>query len=90
MSALNIFLTRKGAIVFVAYTVLCVNQGILVTLSQNKDGKYSYSTTTVVIMTETLKMFTSAILYLKDSSFKNMVAEITANWKGLWYVCLPF
>jgi hypothetical protein len=27
MSALNIFLTRKGAIVFVAYTVLCVNQG---------------------------------------------------------------
>jgi hypothetical protein len=71
---------------FIKITVL----GILVTLSQNKDGKYSYSTTTVVIMTETLKMFTSAILYLKDSSFKNMVAEITANWKGLWYVCLPF
>ncbi|KAL5008124.1 hypothetical protein ScPMuIL_013705 [Solemya velum] len=54
---------------------------ILVTASKNKNKSYSYNTVTVVLLTETIKLVTAFILYLKDNPLSSFVTEIYANKK---------
>uniref|UniRef100_T1JGU1 Sugar phosphate transporter domain-containing protein n=1 Tax=Strigamia maritima TaxID=126957 RepID=T1JGU1_STRMM len=63
----DLFPTKWSFIVFVSYMVLFINQGILVTATQDAKNRYNYNTVTVVLLTECLKLVISTSVYLKDN-----------------------
>ena len=46
--------------------VLLLFAGILVTASKSQDNSYSYSTVTVVLLTECVKLVAAVFLYMKE------------------------
>ena len=61
----KLFPTPSSLVLFVAYTGM-FGGGMLVTASRNASSSYSYSTVTVVLLTEMMKLVLSSILYLKE------------------------
>lgn len=83
----DLFPTKLSAAVFVAYIGFFINQGILVTATKDASNKYNYSITAVVMFTECLKLVISSLMYLKDQSFRQLLAEIVRHKKvlGLYF-----
>eukprot|EP00118_Oscarella_pearsei_P005512 m.25379 g.25379 ORF g.25379 m.25379 type:complete len:357 (+) comp28797_c0_seq3:123-1193(+) len=87
----GVFPSAAGALIFVVYTVLCVNHGILITLSRGKDGSYSYNITTVVIVVEFTKLVAAVCLYVKSASFEKLFTQIKEHRNlGLLYFVPAF
>ncbi|CAG9762910.1 unnamed protein product [Ceutorhynchus assimilis] len=85
----ELFPSKFSQIVFVLYVLLFVNQGILVTASQQSDNKYNYNIVTVVLMTELLKLVLSTLLYCREQSPAQLVREIVINRKVLALYFVP-
>nr|XP_008191619.1 PREDICTED: uncharacterized protein LOC662078 isoform X2 [Tribolium castaneum] len=78
-SWIELFPTKLSFVIFLAYILLFVGQGILVTASQKADNQYDYNIITVVLLTEVLKLIVSTLLYCKDNSPKSLVNNIVEN-----------
>ncbi|KAJ3657392.1 hypothetical protein Zmor_009199 [Zophobas morio] len=92
MSALSwkeLFPTKLSFVIFVAYILLFVGQGILVTASQKSDNQYDYNIVTVVLLTEVLKLGLSSVLYCKDNSPQSLVQNVIDNKKILALYFVP-
>ncbi|CAL8079927.1 unnamed protein product [Orchesella dallaii] len=63
----DLFPTRWSPLIFVLYMALFINQGILVTASQNKSHKgYTYNTVLAVLLTEFIKLIVSIGLFIES------------------------
>ncbi|XP_056634307.1 UDP-galactose transporter senju [Diorhabda sublineata] len=92
MSSLHLkelFPSKFSFIIFVGYIFLFVNQGILVTASQQSDNNYNYNIVTVVLLTEVLKLMVSSLLYCRENSATNLVTEIVTNKNVLILYFIP-
>ncbi|XP_078676175.1 UDP-galactose transporter senju-like isoform X1 [Branchiostoma floridae x Branchiostoma belcheri] len=85
----RLFPTRWSAVVFLAYMILFINQGILVTASRKADNTYPYNTVTVVMITEILKLMVATLLYVKDNSFQELLRVIVRDKKVLVLYVVP-
>uniref|UniRef100_A0A1L8DEW5 Putative udp-galactose transporter n=1 Tax=Nyssomyia neivai TaxID=330878 RepID=A0A1L8DEW5_9DIPT len=85
----NLFPSRSSAFIFISYIALFVNQGILVTASQNENNKYNYNTVTAVLLTELLKLIVSTCLYCKDNSLKSLWCEVISGTKVVVLYFVP-
>nr|CAH7756363.1 unnamed protein product [Callosobruchus chinensis] len=85
----ELFPSTLSAIIFVLYIVLFVNQGILVTASQQSNNDYDYNIVTVVLLTEVLKLAISTVLYCRESSANNLVKEVIQNKNVLVLYFVP-
>lgn len=74
---------------FSFYICLFVNQGILVTASKESDGSYKYNTTTVVLLTETVKLILAVGLYLREKSFQQLISDAKASGKVFTLYLIP-
>ncbi|XP_014671980.1 PREDICTED: LOW QUALITY PROTEIN: CMP-sialic acid transporter 1-like [Priapulus caudatus] len=83
----DLFPTTWSFVVFILYMALFINQGILVTSTKNSDKSYDYNVTTVVLLTECLKLIISTILYVKGNGLVKIKSEVLQNTKVL---CLYF
>ncbi|KAG8041881.1 hypothetical protein G9C98_007185 [Cotesia typhae] len=63
----ELFPGRWSGIIFVSYMALFINQGIIVTWSQN-GGDYKYNFVTVVLLTEIVKLIVSIVFYCRDNN----------------------
>ncbi|KAF2901273.1 hypothetical protein ILUMI_04910 [Ignelater luminosus] len=84
----ELFPNKCSIIIFILYIVLFVNQGILVTASQDSNNLYNYDIITVVLLTEVLKLITSVSLYCRDHSFASLFEDAWKNKNvlGLYFV----
>lgn len=64
----EVFPSNLSVAIFVGYMALFVNQGILVTWSQDqhRGGGYNYNPVVVVLLTEALKLVVSVLLYQRE------------------------
>ncbi|XP_077991365.1 UDP-galactose transporter senju-like [Glandiceps talaboti] len=85
----GVFPTRLSIIVFIAYIGLFVSQGILVTATKDEHNKYPYNTTTVVLMTECLKLVMAVALYVREHSFLSIFSEFRKHFKVLFLYFVP-
>ncbi|XP_066933113.1 UDP-galactose transporter senju-like [Clytia hemisphaerica] len=87
----NLFPTKLHAIIFVGYMALFINQGILVTATKDKNNKYPYNPTTLVLLSECLKMVTAAVLYAKDDGISGVISgTVKYSRVLLWYLVPAF
>lgn len=84
----ELFPGKWSPVIFFSYMALFVNQGIIVTWSQ-QNGHYEYNIVTVVLLTEVLKLIVSTILYCKDNTFSSLYKEVTTNKKVLLLYMIP-
>jgi len=84
-SMLQMFPTKMHLFIFNMYMLMFVAQGLLVTASRHGERVYKYNYTTVVMLTETLKLVLSACVYLKDHSFGSLLDSI---WRYRWLLAL--
>uniref|UniRef100_A0A023F015 Putative cmp-sialic acid transporter n=1 Tax=Triatoma infestans TaxID=30076 RepID=A0A023F015_TRIIF len=84
----DIFPTKWSFIIFILYITLFVNQGWLVTASQDTDNKYNYNTTLAVLCTEVIKLTVCALIYSFCHSFCSLIVETRNNIKvaALYFV----
>jgi integrin beta 8 len=68
---------------------LFINQGILVTASQNGQKGYSYNTVTAVLLTEIVKLFVSSGLFVHRKSLGVFVNEVSKNSKVFLLYFIP-
>ncbi|GIY07668.1 UDP-galactose transporter senju [Caerostris extrusa] len=85
----NSFPTRLSAFVFFAYIALFVNQGILVTATKEANAKYSYSTVTVVMLIECIKLTICSAVFIREFSFMKLLSSIASNSKVLMLYFVP-
>lgn len=85
----ELFPSRWSVVIFISYMTLFVNQGILVTWSQNEKSSYKYNTVTVVTMTEVLKLILSIGFYCRDHSIWSLIEEIQKYKKVLLLYMVP-
>ncbi|CAH1114259.1 unnamed protein product [Psylliodes chrysocephalus] len=85
----ELFPSKLSFIIFVGYILLFVNQGILVTASQQSNNRYDYSVVTVVLLTEVLKLVISSLLYCRENSATQLVKEVLSNRKVLLLYFVP-
>lgn len=85
----NLFPTKLHAVIFVGYMALFINQGILVTATKDKDNKYPYNPTTLVLLSEVLKLCTAAVLYVKDDGLTAMLSNSVKYAKVLALYLVP-
>lgn len=63
----EVFPNNASVAIFIGYMGLFVGQGILVTWSQDEVGEgYKYNPVVVVLLTETLKLVVSVLLYQRE------------------------
>lgn len=67
-------------VIFSAYVGLFVNQAILVKISV-KDGKYTYNTTTVVLLSEFCKLIIAVLFSINTHSFSVFTGLLRSNVK---------
>lgn len=89
MKLAECFPTKWSAFIFIMYMTLFINQGILVTATKDKNAKYNYSTTTVVMLTEFIKLCICITVYLKELSVVKLIRDIAANSKVLLLYFIP-
>ncbi|KAF7279388.1 hypothetical protein GWI33_007330 [Rhynchophorus ferrugineus] len=85
----ELFPSRLSQIVFVVYILLFVNQGLLVTATQDSNNKYDYNIVTVVLCTEILKLIISTLLYCRENKPSELVREIILHKKVLLLYFVP-
>ncbi|KAL1505554.1 hypothetical protein ABEB36_005096 [Hypothenemus hampei] len=85
----ELFPSKLSQAIFVVYILLFVNQGILVTASQQSDNHYDYNIVTVVLLTEVLKLIISTILYCRKHTFPQLVNELRGSYKVLILYFVP-
>ncbi|CAG0904542.1 unnamed protein product [Cyprideis torosa] len=85
----DLFPSKVSVLVFVLYMGLFINQGILVTASRRGGDSYSYSTTTVVLLTEVVKLVASLLLYFSTSSQRSLVRDIVLHYKLFIHYLVP-
>ncbi len=79
----RLFPDKLHFLTFAVYISLFVNQGILVTWSKNPDGTYSYNTTTVVLLSECLKLVMAVALFLKVGMGRVLFSSVEKVWRAL-------
>lgn len=79
---MRMFPTKSSFVIFNLYIILFVAQALLVKGSQSEGNTYSYSTVTVVLLTELLKLIISAALYLYTNSQQQPVAALWSEVRG--------
>ncbi|XP_014252561.1 UDP-galactose transporter senju [Cimex lectularius] len=84
----EVFPTKQAAWIFAIYITLFVNQGWLVTASQESNNHYNYDIALAVLLTEFLKLICSFGLYSYQYSLFNLVMEFKGNMKvfALYFV----
>ncbi|XP_067119543.1 UDP-galactose transporter senju [Centruroides vittatus] len=85
----ELFPSKQSLVIFIAYMTLFINQGILVTATKTADNKYTYSTITVVMLTECLKLFSSIIFYCRDNAISHLFYDIVKNARVLLLYFVP-
>ncbi|KAG8183645.1 hypothetical protein JTE90_005632 [Oedothorax gibbosus] len=85
----ELFPSKLSAFVFFAYIALFVNQGILVTATKESDSKYSYSTVTVVMLIECVKLIICSSVYIREFSFPKLITAIIKDVKVLMLYFVP-
>ncbi|XP_039285092.1 UDP-galactose transporter senju-like [Nilaparvata lugens] len=86
----ELFPTRKSFVVFIAYMALFVNQGLLVTASQNQsDNSYNYNIVLVVLITEAVKLLVSVLLYCKENHPKTFCSDFLSNSNVMMLYFIP-
>lgn len=85
----NLFATPKHFFIFIGYMVLFINQGILVTATKDKHNRYSYNTTTVVLLSEFIKLVTVFGFQLRTITLGEFVQHVRANTKVLLLYVVP-
>ncbi len=85
-----LFADRTHSFVFFAYVLLFVSQGLLVKASMEPDGSFAYNTTTVVLLTECIKLVLACSWYLHEQrSVKQLFNEIRQNGKIFVLYLIP-
>eukprot|EP00117_Sycon_ciliatum_P043192 scpid88776/ scgid31310/ CMP-sialic acid transporter 4 len=79
MAISDLFPTKASAVIFISYMALFINQGLLVTASKRKDGSFAYNATTVVLMTEVVKLGMAIFLHLREATVKETISTIRQN-----------
>ena len=59
------------------------------TATKTSDNKYNYSTISVVLLTEIIKLFISIGIYAKDKSLTELIPEILSGHKVLFLYMVP-
>ncbi|XP_001628633.2 UDP-galactose transporter senju isoform X2 [Nematostella vectensis] len=85
----NLFPTKTHFFIFIGYMALFINQGILVTATKDKNNRYHYNTTTVVLFTEVVKLFAACFLQLQESTPREFLTHIKDNIKVLGLYLIP-
>ncbi|CAG7831409.1 unnamed protein product [Allacma fusca] len=85
----DLFPTSWSFLVFILYMALFINQGILVTASQNGQKGYSYNTVTAVLLTEIIKLIVSSGLFVHRKSLSVFVNEVSKNSKVFLLYFIP-
>ncbi|XP_021946491.1 UDP-galactose transporter senju [Folsomia candida] len=86
----DLFPTSWSFFIFVLYMLLFINQGILVTASQNTNHQgYSYNTIIAVLLTEVIKLWVSAGIFIQRNSVAVFVGELRQNSKVLFLYFIP-
>lgn len=85
----NLFPTGKHFFIFVGYMALFINQGILVTATKDKDNHYSFNTTTVVLLSEFVKLVVAFGLHLRDATLGDFIEQVRSNTKVLLLYIVP-
>lgn len=75
----ELFPSKWSCVVFIAYMVLFINQGILVTSTKTSSNTFTYNIVTVVMFTEFLKLIVAIVIYLKDHTCSSLYKEIIRN-----------
>ena len=60
----DLFPTTWSLVIFVTYMALFTSQGLLVTASRMGELTYPYNTTTVVLLTEVVKLVLSSSVFI--------------------------
>ncbi|XP_054263155.1 UDP-galactose transporter senju-like isoform X1 [Macrosteles quadrilineatus] len=85
----ELFPSKWSGFIFVAYMTLFVNQGLLVTASQDSNNGYLYNTIEAVLATEVVKLIVSIMLYTKDHSILSLVADARMHSKVMYHYFVP-
>ncbi|XP_047002356.1 UDP-galactose transporter senju [Schistocerca americana] len=85
----ELFPTKWSVVIFIAYMVLFINQGILVTASQSSTSTYSYNTVTVVLLTEVVKLVVSVSIYCKDNAVSSLLHETKLHIRVMLLYFVP-
>jgi len=84
---LQMFPTKTHLMIFLVYMLMFVAQGLLVTASRHGSSVYQYNYTTVVMLTETLKLILSSSVYLREHSLKSLLdAIVRYKWLLVLYL----
>ncbi len=90
MSLESLFPSRFGAFIFVSYMALFVSQGLLVTASRRGRDEYPYDPTSIVLVTEVVKLVVSVGVFLKEKpSLRQLVIECVGGVGALAYYAVP-
>ena len=85
----KLFPTKGSAIVFILYMAMFVAQGMLVTMSRQGGKDYAYNPTTVVLLTETLKLVLSASSVVVQGGMGALVSGVRGNLRILALYLIP-
>ncbi|XP_028398703.1 UDP-galactose transporter senju-like [Dendronephthya gigantea] len=88
-SSNKLFPTRLHLVIFITYIALFVNQGLLITASKDENNKYTYNTTTVVILVELGKLFFILLLQFRESSLSEFLNQIKSNARMFGFYMIP-
>lgn len=77
----NVFPTKLHAVIFVGYMGLFINQGILITATKDKKSGYPYNPTTMVFLTEFLKLIVAGGLYAKEAGLIALFGDVLKHSK---------
>ncbi|CAH3155852.1 unnamed protein product [Porites evermanni] len=85
----NLFPSTAHFFIFVGYMALFICQGILVTASRDKDNHYAYNTTTVVLLSECVKLLVAVSLQLRQVTLGEFIGHVRSNTKVLLLYIVP-
>uniref|UniRef100_A0A0A9XRS3 CMP-sialic acid transporter 1 n=1 Tax=Lygus hesperus TaxID=30085 RepID=A0A0A9XRS3_LYGHE len=85
----DMFPTTLSLALFILYISLFVNQGWLVTASQNSNNSYSYSTAVAVLLAEILKLIASIFIYAFKYPVFGLFTELKNNSKVFALYLIP-
>lgn len=85
----NLFATPKHFFIFIGYMALFINQGILVTATKDENNHYPYNTTTVVLLSEFIKLLVSFGLQLRTITLGEFIKQVFSNTKVLLLYVVP-
>lgn len=85
----EMFPSKWSLALFLLYIFLFVNQGWLVTKSQDSDNNYSYDTEIAVLLTECIKLLACVIGYSVQHNLFSIFSEFKTHYKVLALYFVP-